>query len=355
MPKTSPQQDFVARFTDLNDKELQYGEGKFELRESLVKWEVTGGRIIGPTEGTRQVRWDLTGVGPGNYELRALYPKYKLKNRKLVRNGDYVITFLLPIRACSDCEADIVAPQCPDAVSVENADSVDEGTEASFTARVVNPPSGSNITYSWSVSPGRIVGSNDTQTITVDTTGLGSQTVRATVQLGGLDPRCATTAKGNLTVARGETGVKVRSECKLFDSYGAIKYNDEKARLDNLAIQLREPGIEAYIVTYRGFTHPRIGNLGTSKLRVVGDVCGEYRYKRALDYLVNDRGVEEARIKHIDGGSLAESSVELWICPSNKTPSPTQGTGVTGPGPCINRGVPAKARRRSMRHAIRRR
>ena len=38
-----------------------------------------------------------------------------------------------------------------------------------------------------------------------------------------------------------------RSDAMKFDEYGNIKFNDEKARLDNYAIQLQnEPGAQGY-------------------------------------------------------------------------------------------------------------
>ncbi len=57
-------------------------------------------------------------------------------------------------------------------------------------------PSGATWTYNWSVSAGTITSGQGTSTITVDTTGLGGQSVTATVSIGGADPSC--TAHGFL-------------------------------------------------------------------------------------------------------------------------------------------------------------
>jgi hypothetical protein len=85
-----------------------------------------------------------------------------------------------------------------------------------------------------------------------------------------------------------------------FDEYGNIRFNDEKARLDNYAIQLQnQPGSEGYIVAY-----------GTC----VGE--GQARADRAKNYLVNTRGIEAGRIVTIDGGCRADLTVELWIVPT---------------------------------------
>ena len=65
-----------------------------------------------------------------------------------------------------------------------------------------------------------------------------------------------------------------------FDEYGNIGFNDEKARLDNYAIQLQnEPGAQGYIIAYGG-------------LREVKD---QARADRAKNYLVNTRGIDAGR------------------------------------------------------------
>ncbi len=84
-----------------------------------------------------------------------------------------------------------------------------------------------------------------------------------------------------------------------FDEYGNIRFNDEKARLDNYAIQLQnEPGSTATIIAY-----------GTC----AGE--GQTRGDRAKDYLVNTRGIEAGRITVVDGGCRADLTVQLWVVP----------------------------------------
>jgi len=92
-----------------------------------------------------------------------------------------------------------------------------------------------NVTYNWSVSAGTISSGQGTSSITVNTDTLGGQSVTATVELSGLDPSCSRTASCTTSVrAPNPPAVK-------FDEYGNIKFNDEKARLDNYAIQLQKP------------------------------------------------------------------------------------------------------------------
>jgi hypothetical protein len=65
---------------------------------------------------------------------------------------------------------------------------------------------------------------------------------------------------------------------RLFDEYGNIRFNDEKARLDNYAIQLQnEPTSQGYIIAFGSC-----------------DAEGQTRGNRAKDYLVNTRGIDAA-------------------------------------------------------------
>ncbi|MER3429188.1 MAG: hypothetical protein C4334_14065, partial [Pyrinomonas sp.] len=145
-----------------------------------------------------------------------------------------------------------------------------------------------------------------TPTIQVDTANLGGQTVTATVEIGGLDASCTNTASCSTPVVQ-------RAESVKFDEYGNIAFNDEKARLDNFAIQLQnQPGAQGYIIAYGG----RRGRAGEALRRA----------ERAKDYLVNTRGIEAGRIVTVDGGYRETLTVELWIVPQGAeppTPTPT--------------------------------
>lgn len=98
-----------------------------------------------------------------------------------------------------------------------------------------------------------------------------------------------------------------------FDEYGNLSFSDEKARLDNFAIQLQnETEVLGYIITYAG----RKSRAGEAQARA----------DRAKRYLENARGMESSRIITVDGGYREESSVELYldtIGTPPPTPSPT--------------------------------
>ena len=257
----------------------------------LYTWSVTGGTLSG--EG-RMVNWDLSGVNPGTYTASV---EVNDGNQHLV-TGTTTVT----VAECTNCR-----PPCP-TVSVSCPSDVDEGQPITFTSSV---SSDQTVTYNWSVSAGTISGGQGTSAITVDTTGLGGQTVTATLELGGLDPACSRTASCSTTV---KTPIQPPTK---FDEYGDIRFNDEKARLDNYAIQLQNsPGAQGYIIAY--------GNC---------EGAAQARADRAKDYLVNTRGIDAGRLVTIDGGCRSDLTVELWIVPTGATPPAASTDNIISPCP----------------------
>jgi hypothetical protein len=293
-------------------------------------------------EGAGQkVRWDVSAL-PLN---RKFLVRVDMADSDGKNPGTKV--WAITVVRCPICE-----PICPTINVTPSAGKVDDGSTVTFDATLTTgqgTPYIDAATYEWNITGGKIVGSQNGPSLTVDTSGITDAVNRrpvslvATVIIGGLDASCPKTATAQTTVV---VPPIIEPECKLFDTYGAIKYNDEKARLDNFAIQLKEPGVEGYIIAYRGLTNPLIENIGTSRLQVLGDVCADYRFSRAVDYLVNDRGIDRSRIHYIDGGDRKESSVDLWICPANETPAATSDPDVAHrPGPCISKGIPIKTKK----------
>jgi len=222
------------------------------------------------------------------------------------------------VAACTDC----VAP-CPQ-VAVSCPSDVEQGSPITFTASVTGGDPNVTGTYNWSVSAGTITSGQGTSTITVDTAGIGGQTVTASVDVGGYPPACATTSSCS-TQVRTPPEINPRK----FDEYGNIRFNDEKARLDNFAIQLQnEPGSEGYIIAYGTCT---------------GE--GQARADRAKNYLVNTRGVDAARIFTIDGGCRADLTVELWIRPTGATVPAATMDGNIDPCPNCRRAPRRRGRR----------
>jgi len=295
---TGSEVTLVANATDPDSDQLLY------------TWSVTGGRLSG--EG-RQVTWDLTGVANGTYTASVEVND----GNQHTATGSATVT----VADCTGCVAP--PPPCP-TVSVSCPSDIDAGQPITFTASVTGGAEGATFTYNWSVSAGTISGGQGTSTITVDTTGLGSQSVTATVNIGGADPSCTG------TTASCTTGVKPAPQpARKFDEYGNIRFNDEKARLDNYAIQLQnEPGSTGTIIVY-------------------GSCAGEAQQRgdRAKDYLVNTRGIEAGRITVVDGGCRADLTVQLWVVPQGATAPEVDTSNAISPCPECRRGR-APGRRR---------
>jgi len=209
------------------------------------------------------------------------------------------IITLLTLAASAPGRASRLGRQCP-AVKVWCPDSVRSGEEADFTAEVVGAGAFFKPTYDWQISAGTLVSGQGTPSIKVDTTGLGGQPVDATVEVAGLPAVCD--RKSSCTTA-------VLSEiigCG-FDEFGNIKFDDEKARLDNFAIELQnDPTARGYLICYGG----RTGYEGEAAWR-----CG-----RAKNYLTTVRYIEPERVVTVDGGFREELTVKLSIVPPGATP-----------------------------------
>jgi|SRR6185295_888722 len=100
-----------------------------------------------------------------------------------------------------------------------------------------------------------------------------------------------------------------RSEAMKFDEYANIRFNDEKARLDNFTVQLQnDPKVQGYIIGYGG----RICRPNEAKARA----------RRAAGYLINSRQVDEGRVVTIDGGYRNDVGVELYLVPAGASRPP---------------------------------
>jgi hypothetical protein len=259
----------------------------------LYTYSTTGGRVSG--DGPNATL-DLTGVAPGTYTVTVE-----------VDDGCGCIAFTSTTVTVERCNCIPKPPPpltCP-TVTVSCPDTGVAGTPVTFTANVSGGDPNVTPTFNWTVSAGTISSGQGTSSITVDTTG-ATGTITATVDVGGYDRSCSTS--NSCTVS-----FPARPAARKVDEYGNIKFNDEKARLDNYAIELQnDPTAQGYLVCYGG----RTGRTGEAQRR-----CD-----RAKNYLVSTRGLDSSRIVTVDGGYREELTVELWVVPSGANPpaaSPT--------------------------------
>lgn len=191
---------------------------------------------------------------------------------------------------------------CPFPVQVSAPRTVGEGEIITYAADVSYGGT-AGLRYNWTISPARarIMSGAGTPTITVDSTGLGGQRIIATLAVddGSTDPACAQTAQAVSVVAAEEKKVLVAQE---FDECNNCTFDDQKARLDNLAVELQnDPTMTGYIIAYGGRTSP------------IGQV--EMLMTRARNYLTNERAIDGSRLVIVNGGFREGDSVELWLVP----------------------------------------
>ena len=196
---------------------------------------------------------------------------------------------------------------CPFPVNVSAPQQVTDGEIITFSADVTYSGT-ANVNYKWKVTPStaRIISGANSQTLTVDSTGLGGHRIVATLIAddGSSDPACSQTAQAFSVVAPLPKKIIVSQE---FDECNNCTFDDQKARLDNLAVELQnDPSTRAYIIAYGGRTSP------LAQVEVL--------MSRARDYLTSQRGIDASRFVVVNGGFREVDSVELWMVPSGAKP-----------------------------------
>ena len=188
--------------------------------------------------------------------------------------------------------------ECPTVTIECSANLVCPGEPTTFIAQIKGGDPSLPSKFKWKLSAGTITGGQGTSTITVDTRGLGGQSITATVEMddvSAMTPDCPKTASCIRQVANCDYGRK-------FDEYGEILLEEEAGRLDNFAIQLKnEPGAQGVVIVYGRFGYKR------------SDI--QARANRIKAYLVDKHDIESERIVIVTGGNVDESTVELLVFP----------------------------------------
>jgi len=155
--------------------------------------------------------------------------------------------------------------------------------------------------FKWKLSAGTITSGQGTEEIVVDSTGLGGQVVTVTVELSGVPQACK--AASRAMEVKGPAIV-----CFLpFDRYGDLRFEDEKARLDNFAIQISNEPLS-------------IGQILMAAGQETFENETRDRLARAKSYLVNVRGIDPNRILTLDCGFTHELNIQLSIFPAAVAP-----------------------------------
>ena len=254
------------------------------------RWTVNGGKLRG--DGANP-NWDLAGAQPGVYQ--AVVEVDDGRDLNCVAFSSISVIVL-------DCPPPPPAPPVCPTVSVSCPEAGKENEPVTFTANVNGGTPNISPSYNWTISAGRIISGQGTTSITVDTTGLAGQTVRANFDVLGFGTPCPASCAVSIPIV---------NKPRKFDEYYDIARNDEKARLDNYAIQLQaEPGAQGYVIVY-------------PSRKAKGNMAQE-RAQRIVDYLVNPRGLDASRVTTVMGPAREGWVFELWVVPEGVAPPAPQ-------------------------------
>ncbi len=215
---------------------------------------------------------------------------------------------------CLNVVERVVTKKCPYDISVSApTGEYEDGSLVTFVTLNAVTGGSALLNYVWNVSPGvaRVTSGLGTNAITIDTTGLGGQTITANLEVtdGIYDASCRQRVSASVFVKEVKIEVK---ESILFDEFPTIANDDDKARLDGYAVELQNnPSYKGYIIMYPGTD-------SISKTRTP-----ERLAKMALDYLVNQRGIDPSRLSIVQGGSRPRTTYQMWLVPPGaETPVP---------------------------------
>lgn len=270
----APQVQLTAKAVSPNGNPIKY------------KWTTSEGVISG--EGP-VVTWNLAGLKPG-------YHKASLDIQSTGSEGtcQAFSSVSVLVNPCAE-----VRPICP-AIEIVCPTDIAFGQSLTFSSRLTGGvPANTNAVYNWTVSAGRIISGQGSDNIKVDATDAAGQPITATLSVGGYNLDCT----ASCTIV---PGLPLPASRK-FDEFPDITRNDEKARLDNFAIELQnDPSATGYAIIYPG---------RSSKRTEVREHFGHI-----VDYLVNSRQMDQSRIKTIEGPMRDHVIVELWVVPAGATP-----------------------------------
>jgi hypothetical protein len=246
-------------------------------------WRTSGGHITGSGPN---VTWDLAGLRPGYYKAYV--------DVASGTDGEVCESFSSTTVLVDSCPPP--TPVCP-AIAISSTATPVPGEPIEFGAKIAGS-SNELHSYTWTVSAGTIISGQGTDFIRIDSSGLAGDSIIATVAVGGYPTECSASSVVNLPVP---------VECRKFDEFPHLTRNDEKARLDNFAVELlNDPRSNAYVIVYPGAGGPS------------RDV--QQHTTRIVDYLINTRRVDGRRIVTLVGPARSKLLIELWNCPQGAQP-----------------------------------
>jgi len=185
--------------SDIQEVGLSANVGGEDMDAKLLfVWAVSAGRIRG--EG-KMVIWDLSKVGEGIYtaNVEATDPT------GLIGTASTKVT----VARCERCLTRILP--CP-TIMVNCPENAKPNESMTFQADVTGGVPTVTVMYTWAVDAGKISSGQGTSRITVDVSDVASESITATVSIGGLDPACPNTASCTTRTAGGFA----KAGCRVF-------------------------------------------------------------------------------------------------------------------------------------------
>lgn len=312
--------------TKSKEPKLKKGYGRVDVKTSPAGYPfIVDGKDYGVTYDPAQ----SVDLPAGPHTLEVLFP-----NRRWTQQMNIVAGKRHCI--CLNYTKRVITRPCPYPVSVSAPSVVDDGDVITFSSDVAYGGT-SPLNYTWTVSPAsvRILSGAGTNTITVDSTGSCKQKITAilVVDDGSGDTACRQMAQATVDVNCPPPPIPPRK----FDEFPSVAFDDDKARLDNLAIELQNtPDATGYLFVYSG-KNSRVGQ---------ADRLGA----RALDYITNTRGIDSSRMVVINGGYRDTDYYEFWLVPQGaQPPQPSPTVQASEAQPTLERRARTSRRRNSRR------
>lgn len=285
-----------------DDKKRPKNTGILTVKTTPVAYPIkVDGQVIGMSGVSAPAEFYLS---PGTHRLEIEGPNGQtfakdIEIRKDVKNC-----------ICLKIVEETIKRPCPYDIQLDGPERVLEGDLITFASFNKVTASDVPVKYVWTITPANatITSGLGTPSITIDTAGMGGQTITADLDVndGVYDASC-----------RQRISVPTIVEKKppppgpiKFDDFESLAFDDDKARLDAFAIELQnKPDAQGYIIMYQGTDKISKRDKNVDKLS-----------KRTLDYLVKVRGVDPRRIVITNWGTRPKTSYELWIVPPGAQP-----------------------------------
>lgn len=289
-------------FADKKDtKKRPKNMGSLTVKTSPVSYPVkVNGQMIGMSGVDTPAEFYLE---PGTHKLEVEFPNGKMFTKDIEIRKDAKNC------VCLKYVENTITRPCPYDMRINGPDDVVEGDLITFAAQNAVTSSTTPLNYKWIVSPStaKVTSGLGTDSITIDTTGLGGQTVSATLDV--TDDIYGEKCFQNIAINTRVIKQKV-PEPRRFDEFESQAFDDDKARLDSFVIELQNnPDTQGYIIMYQGTDKT---SMRSRRVEVLN--------KRTLDYLVNTRGIDPRRIWIVEGGKRAKTMYDLWIIPPGAQP-----------------------------------